>query len=231
MGNGYNIMQIINKTDDVQTLWWMVKFTFVVSMVLLISNLATVSVVYYLLPLKEVKPYLLSIHPQSEQIVKIEAVQKSVSGYSLLMEQLARRYVMLREVIDLQTEFDRWTEIYLMTDEKNYRSFENTMRLENKESPLLKFQERQIKREVHILSSNNLAPTAPDIWQVEWEAIDNDAKTQITVNRQIFISTITAETRQQNIQLDSSLINPTGFTVINYSIALKRRKEDFNEIT
>ena len=103
------------------------------------------------------------------------------------------------------------------------------MKLENKESPLLQYQERDIRRQVYILSSNSLAPRANDIWQVEWEAIDINAKNQKIINRKVYVSTITVEVRANKSAMEESIINPTGFTVVNYNTALKNSKQRFNE--
>lgn len=222
-------MQITNRLIEVKSLHWLVKLLGTMCLVLLISNLSTICLLYVLLPLKEISPFLVQISPKSEQVITVKPLNLSVKSSHLLIEQFSRQYVELRETIDFHTEPDRWHKLSFFHNEELQISFHELMKINNKDSPLVKFQERGVNRDIHIIASSNLAPTSPNIWQIEWEALDCDVKKRQVINKQIFVSTITVDLLEQKVINDVKFINPIGFTVTNYTVSLKNIRRDNHE--
>jgi len=215
---------IYNNDNEKYTLWLITKIAILSSVFLLLSNLINLAVLYALLPLKEIRPYLIAVHPKSEQIVTIEPVNKGRLGFDILMEAMVRQYVLLRESIDFQTETVRWQKVYWFSEKSIYENFENLMKKENPDSPFKKFYDRGITRLVKIVSSQCFGSVAPNIWQVEWQARDTNLKSGKLISRTNYISTLTVSVMKQKVELNDRFINPLGFTVIEYSVSFKSKE-------
>ena len=209
--------------QDTQTLYWVTRLSLLVSVVLLLGNMVSISFICVLLPLKEVRPYLVSTYSKSEQVVKIEALEKNQAGFHVLMEQLACQYVLLRETIDGQTDEARFKKIFWFSEASLHDAFSRHMNKENKDSPLRSFNEKGVSRSIVILSSQYLGPSAPNVWQVEYQAIDRNRLTGEVLQSKLFVSTITAETQSKKVNDEDRLINPIGFTVTAYQSFPKTR--------
>lgn len=175
-------------------------------------------------PLKEKHYVFLKFSDKREQVVTVLPMYEESEGMELHQEGIVREYVNKRESIDLHTDGDRWASLYLFHDEEIETDFSDFVRADNPKSPLHQFREQNMMRKIIILSSRNLAPTAPDVYQVEWVAEDcstlHDDNYKV-LSRQEYVSTITIELQEQNKTLDDRLINPFGVTVINYTVAKK----------
>ena len=144
--------------------WWMSRALLITAVVLLLTNLCLVSILFTLFPLKEVRPMLLTVQDKSNQVVKVEPIEKNTKGEALLMETLSRQFVLDRETIDCHSEPIRWERLALFGTEALNTSFSEQMDLRHNHSPLKMFCERKIHRSVKILSSVSLAPSAPHLW-------------------------------------------------------------------
>lgn len=176
-----------------------------------------------LFPLKEVQPMLVTLKEKSEQIVRIEPIERNEKATTLLMETLSRQYVSLRETIDLQTEEMRWKHLSLMTGAQLNEEFLSLMKPENQDSPFKKRQEEQVTREIQILSSTSLAPSAPNIFQVEW--VSRDRHKGEIIGQGHWVSTLTVVLEPHEVSLEDQYINPIGFTVTHYTLAQKGRTD------
>lgn len=197
----------------------MARLSTICAVVLALTSIALVCVIIALLPLKEIKPMLVTIKDKGDQIVRIEPIERNEKATTLLMETLSRHYVTLRETIDLQTEDVRWKHLSLMTGAELNHEFLESMTLENADSPFKKRQEQKVTREVQILSSTSLAPSAPNIFQVEW--ISRDRHQGQIIGQGYWISTLTVALEPHEIPIEDQYINPIGFTVTHYTIAQK----------
>jgi type IV secretion system protein VirB8 len=92
-------------------------------------------------------------------------------------------------------------------------------------SPFKQFKDRGITRSVKILSSVHLAPSAPNVWQVEWASTDRDQKTGVETQG-YWISTLTAECQTRAVHLEDQYLNPIGFTVIQYTVNTKHATKE-----
>src|SRR3546814_4623563 len=75
------------------------------------------------------------------QIVRVEPFTVGMHGFDLLSETMTRRYIELREPIDLQTEVRRWQEVANLSSPEVFNAFKALMRRENKESPFERSEE------------------------------------------------------------------------------------------
>lgn len=217
-------MKIINKYLAEKQLLEYVKILSFTNVVTLIAIFSLVAVIYSLLPLKEIHPYLVQVKDRSEQVVKIEPIDKNVNGFTVLTEALVRQYVIMRETIDLSSENTRWNQLAFFHSEDLDMFFREFMSLENKDSPLVLFSERRLARKIEILSSINFHPSASNVWQIEWIATDYCAKRGDDINKQIFVSTVTVDFVTNNVILSDRLVNPTGFRVVNYVVTRKKQQ-------
>ncbi len=199
-----------------RAIWWVARTTSIACIVLFLTNIASISVIFSMLPLKEIKPMLFSTQDKVNQVVHIEPLEKGMRGYDLLMETLARQYVELREVFDFQTESIRWQKAYWFSTEELGHSFQAQMSGQN--SPYEQFKQRGITRSVIIKNSASVGPSAPNVWLVEWESIDRDPKTG-TENHGYWTSTITAECVERAVNLEDQYLNPIGFSVSHYTVS------------
>ena len=197
----------------------MARLSTICAVVLGFTVIALVCLIITLFPLKEVRPMLVTFKDKGDQIVRIEPIIRNEKATTLLMETLSRQYVTLRETIDLQTEDLRWKHLSLMTGPQLNEEFLSLMKPENQDSPFKKRQEEQVTREIQILSSTSLAPSAPNIFQVEW--ISHDRHKGQIIGQGHWVSTLTVSLEPQEVSIENQYINPIGFTVTHYTLAQK----------
>jgi len=213
--------KIVDTGQSYQALWWVARTTTIACIVLFLTNLSTGAIIFALMPLKEIKPMLFTTQSKSEQVVRIEPLEKDTKGLAILMEALAREYVALRETFDFQTEKLRWQRLYAFSSTELGDSFNQQMGKQGTNSPYEQFKQRGMTRSVQIISSASLAPSAPNIWQVDWESIDRDNKSGHET-RGYWVSTLTADCEERAVTLEDQYVNPIGFTVKHYTVANKQ---------
>ena len=197
----------------------MARLSTICAVVLGLVVIALVCLIIVLFPLKEVRPMLVTLKEKGEQVVRIEPITRNEKATTLLMETLSRQYVTLRETIDLQTEDVRWKQLSLMTGPQLNDEFMSLMKPENQDSPFKKRLDDNVTREVEILSSTSLAPSAPNIFQVEW--ISRDRHKGQVIGQGHWISTLTVSLEPHEVSLEDQYINPIGFNVTHYTLAQK----------
>ena len=79
--------------------------------------------------------------------------------------------------------------------------------------------EAGITRSVIIKRVTNLAPDAPNTWQVEWEVKEQDHEKEIQRSHR-FISTLMAETTERIMNSGEEDLHPIGYTVIKYTLRM-----------
>ena len=187
------------------------------------------SMIVSLFPLKQLVPMVLTSDDRRNQIVRVEPFEIGARGFDLLAESMARRYVELRETIDLQTEVRRWQEVAWLTDPEIFDQFRKLMGRENKESPFERMKTDRITRTVSIAAFNMLYPPhssekteAAATYQLEWEAIDYRQGQEI--ERRTWVSTMSVKYLEQAVRAEQRFMNPIGFTVVGYSVGRKETR-------
>ena len=199
--------------------WWVVKTVGTVVVILIFAVLAEASVILWILPLKEKQPYLLTGYNKDSQVIKVEPIEKNTHGLSVLMGILSAEFVVNLHTIDGMTEAQRLKKLTLMASSETSDFIDTQLNMANSNSVAKKVFESGVTRSVHITGVTNLAPDAPNTWQVEWEAIENDSSTQVQ-RRNAFISTIMAEPQEKVFSSGDEKLNPIGYTVIKYTLRM-----------
>jgi type IV secretory pathway component VirB8 len=199
--------------------WWVVKTVGTVVIVLLLAVLAEASVILWILPLKETKPYLLTGYNKGSQVIKVEPIEKNTQGLNILMGILSAEFVSDLHMIDGVTELQRLKKLSLMANSETIDFIETQLNTANSNSVAKKVFESGTTRTIQIKGVTNLAPDAPNTWQVEWEAIDHDSSTEVQ-RRNAFISTIMAEPQEKIFSSGDEKLNPIGYTVIKYTLRI-----------
>lgn len=202
-----------------KTAQWVSHYAVGLALVLGLVTMGLVGVIIALLPLKEVRPYLVMTHNRSDQVIRVEPLVLSKKATHLLMESLVRQYVLLREPIDLQSEPHRWDQVLKFSSEELAKAFYDLYKQENPNSPFQKFKKEGVTRSVVILSSASLAPSAPDVWQVEWESLDKKGDQEIGKSR--WVSTLTVHLSRGELIHEEQYVNPIGFEVHHYTVSKK----------
>ena len=202
--------------------WWTAHLLAVVAVVSMLGNVGLAALIFRLLPLKEVVPMLLTVNDEKNQVVRVEPWDTSTKGHQLMTETLARRYVEMRERIDLHTEPDRWQEVAWMSGEEVWRDFKKLMKKENPESPFEKRKRDRVTREVEWRATSTIKydPTRVSVIQVEWESQDFAAGSEPR-GRGLWISTLSVTFDEKAVKFEDRYMNPVGFQVVGYSVRAK----------
>jgi len=134
----------------------------------------------------------------------------------LLNQKLAKEYVEIRASIvrNPQIMMERWgPKGYIAT-----RSSVQMYTVFQKEMPELLHQsdQREITRSVHVLAD----PIKVDehFYQIEFETIDVEAGAE---THKKWVASLVIENRPQAVDFKDRFLNPTGFTVVGYSVVQK----------
>ena len=214
------------KLDTGQTYraaWWMAHLFAVGFVVSMLGNVGLAAVIFGLLPLKEVVPMVLTAGDRTNQVVRVEPWDMRTKGHQLLTETLAKRYVELREGIDLQTEPDRWQEVSWMSADPVWNEFRNLMKRENPDSPFEKRKRERVTRgvSVKVINTVRYQPESMSVFQVEWEAQDFAAGSDPR-GRTSWVSTLSVVFEPKAVKFEDRYMNPVGFQVAGYSVARKQ---------
>lgn len=208
---------------------WTARILAVIASAEALAIVFLAGVIVSLFPLKEVVPMVLTADDKRNQIVRVEPFEIGTRGFDLIAESMGRKYVELRETIDLQTEVRRWQEVAWLTDPEVFDHFRKLMGRENKESPFERMKAERITRTVNIAAFNLLYPPhatdkneAAATYQVEWDAIDYRQGQEI--ERRTWVSTMSVKFHETAVRAENRFMNPIGFTVAGYSVGRKETK-------
>ena len=174
---------------------------------------------FSLLPLKEVRPFLVRVMDEGTVVADVRPIESTFDAQSLLTEKLVRDYVAIRHEILRSTDVmaQRWSEfgqMGMMSSVEEYDRFRLAV------APLLE----QIRQEgaqslVTILSVVPI--TEGRSYVVDFRLTTYDDQDRIT-DDSVYTATIEVEYQSySNRTRNELLINPTGFTVVAYSVAEK----------
>lgn len=205
---------------------WMARLLALIACVEALAIVFLAALTWSLFPLKEIVPMMLTTDERHNQIVRVEPFEIRSHGFDILAETMSRKYVEMRETIDLQTEVRRWQEIAYLSEPEIFEQFRKLMGRDNKESPFEKMKAERITRAVNIVAFSILYPphkAEPSAtFQVEWEAIDYRQGQES--DRRRWVSTMSVQFRPLLVRMENRFINPIGFTVVGYSVARKEAK-------
>ncbi|HQS84736.1 MAG: hypothetical protein B7Y25_07390 [Alphaproteobacteria bacterium 16-39-46] len=176
-----------------------------------------------LFPLKRVEPLLLTVSPKSDQVVRIEPFDAETNGFDVMTESLARDYVKMRELIDFQTETERWERVYWLSTPSVFETFKNIMQTSgNQSSGQGVYEKRKLDNVTRSLSITSVSTLSKDprILQVEWQSVD--AEGGLEIKRTRWISTLTIQYVASTVKFEDRYMNPLGFVVVSYGVSEKQ---------
>lgn len=201
------------------------------------------SLIVAIFPLKQVYPYLVTFKEQDNQVVAIEPLSRDAPGIQFATEASIRDYVTLRHSFyPIATKMDaQWgpgSRLAVMTAEGEYSDFSK-----NAVADRERMTSQNLTREITIESVTMIQP---DTWQVAFRTEDSAAvnngglttsleksnsevigKDVVTtdlnprINEKKWLATLNIDYTPQNVNFENRLLNPLGFTVLDYSVTAR----------
>jgi type IV secretory pathway component VirB8 len=182
---------------------------FYISMTL---NIVLAFLIYTMLPLKKIEPFLVTFNDKNEQVVQVQPFIKNNAGFYLMTEKLAGEYVKMREEIipDGNEMLRRWGEyVQFYTEKELFQEFVAQVK-----SPFEVIKAKGFSRRVDI---DKIERRNDGYVEVYFKTIDANARGE-EVERRQWIAQINYAYLTQNIRVDKQYINPLGFTATGYSL-------------
>lgn len=177
--------------------------------------IAGLTVWHQLNPLTVREPVYVEFQTSGNMVARIERVPESIARSAVVVGSETRRFVVDRETVDRTTESERYPRVYAMSDALLAKQFRDTYGGVNS---LLK--RDGFKRAVQVVRDSALGE---GIHQVEIVTTDSERPGTSPVVQE-WIVTMTYEFRTEAKSYEQGLLNPMGFTVIEYTIT-KRNKQ------
>lgn len=182
-------------------------------------NLVLVFIIVSLMPLKEVRPFLVQVAQEGTLVAAVRPIQDTFEAKDLLTEQLVREYVVNRHEI-LRSDAvmqNRWAPsgyVGTTTEQAEYNRFRAQI------APVLdEIRAQDAQRRATIISVSTV--TAGRVYIVDFRSVSYNQNDSI-VDQRVYTATIEVDFRPlANLTREQMMINPTGFTVVNYSLAEK----------
>lgn len=177
-------------------------------------------VIMEMFPLYRVVPMFVTFSDKSDQVVTINPPKANLRSLDILTEYNVKEYIVLRHSIsdDPQETINRWGgKIRIMSSQDVYNDF----LLETK--PI--YETLQEKRFTRTIVIHELSQTSPGFWQAEIEATDRHLGSGLTdggEEHKFYTIQLRAANLTQAVRNQDRFLNPLGFTVLDYSIALKK---------
>lgn len=185
----------------------------------IILNVVLGLVIFSLMPLKEIRPFLMQVVDEGSVVATVKPIRDTFEAKDVLTEKLIREYVVNRHEILRSTPVmqSRWAPSGFLgttTDSSEYNRFRAQV------GPLLdEIRARDAQRRATILSVSSVR--AGQVYVVDFRSTSYD-KNDNVVDERVYTATIEIEFRPlSGLTKEQMLINPTGFTVLNYTLAEK----------
>lgn len=182
-------------------------------------NITLSMVIYTLVPLKEVRPFLVRVMDEGTVVADVQPIQDTFDAQDLLTEKLVRDYVAIRHEILRSNDVmqQRWSEagqLSRMSTPEEYQRFVATV------TPLLE-NIRRLDGQSLVTIVSVVPITDGRSYVIDFRLTTYDAQDLIAEDR-VYTATMEVEYRTlSGLPRDQLLINPTGFTVVAYSVAEK----------
>ncbi|MCA3269001.1 MAG: type IV secretion system protein [Alphaproteobacteria bacterium] len=177
----------------------------------MLFNIVLVFAVTQLVPLKRVEPFLVTLQDKSEQVVRIEPINKDASGFQLLLEAMAGEFV------------KNYEEIVLDTDEQQ-RRWREYVRPRMEEDPYVNFMRERVVIYPQLQSAQTAQTVAiTRVVRKSQNFVEVYFTTSIVdrrgkeLDKKAWVGLVKFGFRKQNIGFEERYLNPLGFTVFDYS--------------
>lgn len=196
--------------------WTAYTLAFAVSM-LCLAVVALSLALYGLMPLKTVKPMLLTVSDRSDQVVHVEPFSQGTHGFRLLTEKLVRDYVRTAHTIvpDGSAMRELWgRRLFRFSSPAVFTRLRELF-----EAPAQAMVDDGLSRGVEILGDPRLIEQSGGrlYWQVSFETIDTRVTEEL--DRQSWVASLIVEFLPQQVTFEDRYINPIGFQVTGYTVA------------
>ncbi|SMF39232.1 VirB8 protein [Azospirillum oryzae] len=212
----------VDEGQPYRLLVWVLLASIAINVGQAFGNATLVAAVAEMANRVEVKPFFITADLATNRVFRVTNAETDMPTYDRVALTLARRYVMLRESLDLQTEASRWVEASWLASEKVSEDFKS---LVDKEGSYYKtMRQRGRTREIRIVASPEAGRVGRQrTYLIEFEQIDKEKGQEI--NKRSWIATVVMDTQKGSVRFEDALLNPYGNVVTFYDVAPKNTKE------
>lgn len=208
----------MSAAKDTVSLPWLTaqKAARVLAWVVVVQTAAIVGLVVWhqLNPVTIKEPVYVEFQSSGNTVARIERVPDSLARSALVVGAETRRFVVDRETVDRTTESERYPRVFAMSDAPLAKVFRETYG-----GPTSLFKREGFKRSVQVARDSALGE---GIHQVEIVTTDTERPGAQPVVQE-WIVTMTYEFRSEAKSYEQGLLNPMGFTVIEYTITRRNK--------
>jgi type IV secretion system protein VirB8 len=193
---------------------WLLRVSTMTNVALAFVVILMISLVTSLMPLKEIRVALLRVDEADNRIYRVEPVSKYVSGFDLLMEQMAKRYVRLILEIDEVSQTDRLQEAFLYTGDAFYNRFRKE-RIESGE--IQKAIDSGLNRSI-VVESADLVSDRDEIRRYAVDFVQIDKRQGKETERRNLRAYLAMTTKPHEARESEKYDNPLGIRIIDMSL-------------
>ena len=193
-----------------------------IALIMSISLIAVLTfIILSMMPLKEIRPFLVQVAEEGTVVAAIRPIQDTFDAKDLLTEKLVREYVLNRHEILRSNPVmqHRWSPsgyIGTMTAAAEYNRFRDSML-----TAIEEIRSHDAQRLVTITAVNTV--TAGSVYLVDFLSTAYDQQNTI-IEKRNYTATLEIDFRAlSDLTREQMMINPTGFTVVYYSLAEKEQ--------
>jgi len=213
---------IVENATEKRYLWTARAFAIIFA-VSLCCNLILLYVIFAIMPLYRVEPYLLTFADKKDQIYKIEPVQR-LYDRKYLTEIFVREYILLRNACtnDVEEMESRWgpgSTLQEMSSLESYKEFKD-----NVADKMLEYiREYNITRNIKISSVTEVGADKRGgvWWEVEFRQEEMTPDYEIP-KVEVWVARVLIVYRAKKVTFGERLKNPLGFTVVQYRQAERK---------
>ncbi len=206
---------VVENSTEKRYLWTARAFAIIFA-VSMCCNLILTYVIFTIIPLYRIEPYLFSFKDKKDQIYTIHPVQR-IYEYKYLTEIFIKEYVLLRNtfVNDIDEMERRWgvgSTLQEMSSTGVYSQFRENFA--DKAIDLIR--NHNITRNIKISSVSEVGGERGETWwQVEFRVEDMMPEYE-TPRLSVWLASIKIQYRSNKVTFGERLKNPLGFTVLDY---------------
>lgn len=194
---------------------WTSRILVILACICISMNIMLAATMYLMLPQRSVQPQLFTINKYFSELERIEPEEMYVQVTDLVIEQHVSEYIIFRYLVtgdydDLVTRWGKGGLVYWYSEPRVYQDFaENDVKFN-----IMLFREKKLKRSVEI---DWIRPLGKWLWQAQFRTLDYLPGEEAEINiwrANLRVAFVDMDLKRK----DTALINPFGFTVINYSL-------------
>ncbi|SIS85429.1 VirB8/TrbF family protein [Insolitispirillum peregrinum] len=197
---------------------WLLRLSTATNVVLGLCLVGVSGALTVLMPLKEVRPALITLKGAEDQIIHIEPLEKGAAGFELLLEAMARRYVKNLLEIDDATQGPRFREAFAMTTQSYYKKFRDE-RIESK--AIQEALDSGLTREILIESAAKVSENK-GIYTYAVDFVQVDRRRGVEVERKPLRAYLAMTTAPSSVAAPQRYDNPLGIVVQDLTLKEKR---------